>query len=223
MFAVAFRCCRVIGGTACAPSSLSIDFSQLAFSTVRCAGTVSGKGKSVELADFLAEIGVTGRAATQMSGRANLQRYPISTLRANYGGLVATLGSEGALQAIPRCYGLMETSPETASGAHAAFRAILGADDTAEAIAKTPSVLTFPADKIRAAHKAIVDILGEEEAAEAIQQNPNVLRADTDTIEDAYLALVQALGTDGAAQVIYRNPAVLTSPAETIESMYKDC
>merc|ERR1712166_1151404 len=161
------RHCGFVGARVCAPPSLPVEFSPLAFSTVRSAGTVSGK--SVELADFLAEIGVTGRAATQMTGRANLQQYRISTLRANYDGLVATLGAEGALQAIPKCYGLMETAPETTSGAHAACLAILGADDTAEAIAKTPSVLTFPADTIRCAHKAIVDILGEEAAAEAIQ------------------------------------------------------
>merc|ERR1712166_752035 len=172
------RHCGFVAARVYARPSLSVEFSPLAFSTVRSAGTVSAQGtKRVELADFLAEIGVTGRAATQMTGRANLQQYRVSTLRANYDGLVAALGAEGALQAIPKCYGLMETAPETTSGAHAACLAILGADDTAEAIAKTPSVLTFPADTIRCAHKAIVDILGEEAAAEAIQQNPNVLRA----------------------------------------------
>ena len=59
-------------------------------------GTKSGKGtKSVDLADFLTEIGVPDKDVVRMFGNAHLQKYRVSTLRDNYSGLVATLGADG--------------------------------------------------------------------------------------------------------------------------------
>ena len=44
MFGITFRRCGFVGARACAPSFPVVGFSPLVLSTVRCAGTVSGKG-----------------------------------------------------------------------------------------------------------------------------------------------------------------------------------
>merc|ERR1712086_226630 len=135
MLSKAFWRCAVVGARAYLPSCpSSVGFSPLALSRVRCAATVSGKGtKSVELADFLAEIGVPDKDVVRIAGSSNLQKYRVSTLRTNYTGLVATLGAEGALGGILKSYGLLTSPPDTTSSAYAAWMDILGADRAAAA------------------------------------------------------------------------------------------
>ena len=70
-------------------------------------------------ADFLGEIGVPDTAAVQMAGIAHLQKSRVSTLRTNYTGLVATLGSEDALRGILKSYVLLQSPPDTTAGANA--------------------------------------------------------------------------------------------------------
>ena len=77
----------------------------LVLSTVRSAGTMSGK--CVELADFFTELRVPDKVAVKMASRRS-SRHRVSTLRANYTGLVATLGSEGALRGILKSHGLLK-------------------------------------------------------------------------------------------------------------------
>merc|ERR1712166_459377 len=79
MLSKAFRRCAVVGARAYVPSCpSSVGFSPLALSRVRCAATVSGKDtKSVELADFLAEIGVPDKDVVRMAGIARLQNRSI--------------------------------------------------------------------------------------------------------------------------------------------------
>ena len=212
MFGIVSRRCGSASKRVCAPSCPLVGFSPLVLSRVRCAGTVSGKGtKSVELADFLAEIGVHNKDVVRMTDIAILRKSRVSTIRHNYSGLVATLGAEGALGGILRSYSLLTSPPDTTSGAHAVWVSILGADGAAEAILKNPSVLIAPADNIKGAHKTLVNILGADEAAEAIFQSPDVLRSPADTIKGAHKELVNILGADGAAAAILQNPNVLRS------------
>jgi len=216
MFGAAFRRCAF--ARACAPSAAPVGFSPLALSTVRCAGTVSGKGtRSTELAGFLTEIGVPDKVAVQMAGRALLQKSSISTIRTNYDGLVATLGAEDALEAICKGPSLLLSPPETTSGALTACADILGADGATAAILKSPGVITSPAGTIKGSHEALVEVLGAEGAAETILHCPAVLNAPAETIKGAHEALVNILGDDGAAQAILKNPTVLRAPAGTIK------
>merc|ERR1712166_861471 len=178
MFGCVLRRCAFVGVRACAPSSWSVGFSPLALSTVRSAGTVSGEGTrgSIGIADFLIKAGMPEKAATQVAC-TRLQNRTLSDMRTNYDGLVAVLGTEGALQAIPRAYSLLETPPETTFGAHAALVELLGADGAADVIRKTPNVLRSPGEPIKRAHKALVNILDADGAADAILQSPAVLRS----------------------------------------------
>ena len=162
---------RQAGSWAAPP--LSVGLSPLASSTVRCAGTVSGNGtKSVELADFWAEIGVPDKNVVRMAGKAHLRKNRVSTLRDSYSGLVAILDAEGTLGGILKTYTLLASPSDTTSGAHAAWVDILGADGAAVAILNSPSVLTSPAATIKGAHEAFVGILGADGAAVAIPQSP---------------------------------------------------
>ena len=200
LLGAAFRRCALIGVRACPPSAASVHFSPLALSKVRSVGTVSGK--SIELADFLTELGVTEKTATKMAGSRTLQKSRVSTLRANYNGLVAILGSEGALEAICKSYNILTSPPATTSAAHVAYVDILGADGAAQVIQKNPQVLKSPATTIRKAQNTLVDILGADGAAVAIRQNPVILQASVDIIKDA---CVDILGADGAADAIHRS------------------
>ena len=149
MFGIVSRRCGYAGKMVWAPSCPLVGFSPLVLSRVRFAGTVSGKGtKSVELADFFSEIGVPDKDMAKMAGNSTLQKSSISTIRNNYTGLVAILGSESALGGILKTCSLLMSPPDTTSGAHAAWLDILGADGAAAAILKNPSVLKSPADTI---------------------------------------------------------------------------
>ena len=81
-------------------------------------------------------------------------------------------GAEGALRGNIKSCTLLQSPPDTTSGAHTEWVDILGADGAAAAILKIPSVLRSPADTVKGAHKAFVGILGADRAAEAILQSP---------------------------------------------------
>merc|ERR1712166_1116423 len=218
MFGCVLRRCAFVGVRACAPASWSVGFSPLALSTVRCAGTVTRKGTrdSIGIADFLIKAGMPEKAATQVAC-TRLQNRTLSEMRTNYDGLVAVLGTEAALEAIPRTYSLLETPPETTFGAHAALVELLGADGAAEVILTNPSVLKSPGDSIKGTHQALVELLGADGAAAAILQSPEVLRSRVVTIKGNHEALVDILGADGAAAAIRENPEVLRSLGDTIK------
>merc|ERR1712086_365418 len=223
MFGIVSRRCGFVGARGCAPSCPSLGFSPLALSTVRCAATASGKGtQSVELADFFTEIGMTDNLATKMAGRPVLQNHSVPTLRDNYSGLVATLGTEGALRGILKSYSLLMSPPDTISGAHEAWVDILGADGAAAAILKTPNVLISPGDNIKGAQKALEIILGADGAAAAIIKSPQVLMPTADTMKSAHQALVDILGADRADETILKNPAVLRSPGDNIKGAHTE-
>merc|ERR1712166_1087392 len=207
MFGIVSRRCASASRRVWATPPLSVGSFPLALSAVFGAGTVRGKcTKSIELADFLAEIGVPDKDVVRMAGIAHLQKSRVSTIRDNYSGLVATLGAEGALGGIVKSYALLESPPDTVSGAHAAWVGILGADGAMAAILQSPAVLMTPADTIKGAHAAWVDILGADGAADAILQSPQVLRCPAETMKGAHKALVNILG---AIAAIIKNPAVL--------------
>merc|ERR1712166_1493478 len=127
MFGIVSRKCAFATRRIWATPPLSVGSSPLALSAVFGAGTARGKcTKSVELADFLAEVGVTDKVATKLAGSTVLQKYRISTIRDNYSGLVATLGAEGALGGIVKSYALLQSPSDTTSSAHAAWVGILG-------------------------------------------------------------------------------------------------
>merc|ERR1712086_998917 len=170
MFGIVSRRCTFASRRVWANPPLSVGSSPLALSAVFGAGkTARGKcTKSVELADLFAEIGVPDKDMVRMAGIAHLQKSSVSIIRTNYTGLVATLGAEGALGGILKSYSLLETPPDTISGAHDAWVDILGADGAAAAILKNPAVLISPGDNIKGAHKELVDILGADGAAAAI-------------------------------------------------------
>ena len=219
MFGIVSRGCASASRRVWATPPLSVGSSPLALSAVFGAGTARGKcTKSVELAHFLAEIGVPGKDVVRMAGIAQLQNRSVSTIRTNYSGLVATLGAEGALGGILKSYGVLLAPSDTTSSAHAAWVDILGADAAANAIIQSPNVLTSPGETIEAAHKALVEVLGADGAAAAILQSSNVLRAPADTIKGAHLALVDALGADRAAAAILQSPSVLRADGETVKS-----
>ena len=106
----------------------------------------------------MADINVPGKDVVRMAGIATLQKYRVSTLRTNYSGLVATLGAEGALEAILKSFALLRSPAETIKGAHEALVGVLGADGAAVAILQSPNVLRSPADTIKGANKALLDI-----------------------------------------------------------------
>merc|ERR1712166_974675 len=120
MFGIVSRGCTFASRRVWATPPLSVGFSPLALSAVFGAGkTARGKcTKSVELADFLAEIGVPDKDVVRMADIAHLQKYRVSTIRTNYSGLVATLGAEGALGGILKSYALLLSPSDTTSGAH---------------------------------------------------------------------------------------------------------
>lgn len=217
MFGIVFRRCVFVDVRACAPSqSCSVGFSPL-LSVVRGAGTVSGKGtKSVDIAHFLAGRGMAEKAAIKIAGGAHLQKSSVSTIRTNYNGLVAILGSDSALEAIPRCHSLLETPPGTTSGAMEALEDILGADGAAEVIRKSPTILKAPGGTIKGAHLAWLNILGADVTVEVIHRNPAVLMALGTTIQGAHKAVVELLGAGGAAEAILQYPQMLRSPGDTI-------
>merc|ERR1712166_909029 len=103
MFSVLSRRCAFVTRRVWATPPLSVGSSPLALSAVFGAGkTARGKStKSVELADFLGEIGVPDKDVVRMTGiKTLLQNSRVSTLRTNYSGLVAPLGAESALGGI---------------------------------------------------------------------------------------------------------------------------
>ena len=106
MFGIVFRGCAPASSRFWATSPLSVGSSPLALSAVfgACQTARGQCTKCVDLADFLAEIGVPDKAAAKMAGRVHLRKSRVSTLRANYTGLVATLGSESALKGILKSY-----------------------------------------------------------------------------------------------------------------------
>merc|ERR1712166_833501 len=219
MFGIVSRRCAFASRRVWATPPLSVGFSPLVLSAVFGAGTARGKcTKSVELADFLADIGVPDKDVVRMADIAKLQKSRVPTLRDNYTGLVATLGAEGALGGILKAYSLLQSPSDTTSSAHAAWVGILGADGAAAAILKNPAVLRSPADTIKGAHKALVDLLGADGAAEAILNNPIVLKAPGVTIKGAHKALVEALGGVGATAASLKNPKVMTAGADNIKS-----
>merc|ERR1712166_1412466 len=134
MFGIVSRRCASASRRVWATPPLSVGSFPLALSAVFGAGTVRGKcTKSVELADFLAEIGVPDKDVVRMADSAVLHKSRVSTIRTNYTGLVATLGAEGALRGILQVSGLLRYSSDTTSDAHAAWVGILGADGAAAA------------------------------------------------------------------------------------------
>ena len=86
------------------------------------------------------------KAAYKMAGRTILQRSRVPTLRYNYTGLVAILGTEGALEGILKSYGVLLSPCATTSGALATRVDILGAGGVAATILKSPGVLLSPAN-----------------------------------------------------------------------------
>merc|ERR1712166_90932 len=222
MFGCVLRRCAFVGVRACPPASWSVGFSPLALSTVRSAGTVSGKGTrdSIGIADFLIEAGMPEKAATQVAC-TRLQNRTLSEMRTNYDGLVAVLGTEAALEAIPRTYSLLETPPETTFGAHAALVELLGADGAADFILTNPSVLKSPGKTIKSAHQALVELLGAGGAADAILQSPAVLQSPAETMKGAHRTLVSTLGANRAAEAILTNPNVLRSRVVTIKGNHE--
>jgi len=223
MFGIVSRRCASASRRVWATPPLSVGSFPLALSAVFGAGTARGKStKSVELADFLAEIGVPEQTAAKMAGIAQLQKYRVSTIRTNYTGLVATLGTEGALGGILKSYSLLMSPPDTISGAHEAWVTILGADGAAAAILKTPNVLISPGDNIKGAQKALEIILGADRAAAAIIKSPQVLMPTADTMKSAHQALVDILGADRADETILKNPAVLRSPGDNIKGAHTE-
>merc|ERR1712166_88444 len=186
MFGIVSRGCASTSRRVWAAPPLYVGSFPLALSAVFGAGTARGKStKSVELADFLAEIGVPEKTAAKMAGIAQLQKYRVSTIRDNYSGLVATLGAEGALGGILKNYSLLKAPPDTTASAHSTWIDILGADGAAAAILKNPAVLISPAETMKGSHKALENILGADGAAAAILQNPGVLISPADTIMGA--------------------------------------
>merc|ERR1712086_950706 len=159
MFGIVSRRCTFASRRVWATPPSSVGSSPLALSAVFGAGkTARGKcTKSVELADFFADIGVPDKDVVRMAGTAHLQKSSVSIIRTNYSGLVATLGAEGALAGILKSYSLLETPPDTISGAHAAWVRILGADGAAAAILQNATVLRSPAATMKGAHKALVN------------------------------------------------------------------
>ena len=173
--------------------------------------------KIVELSGFLTNLGMAEKTAAKMAGRAHLQGRNISTLQTNYDGLVAILGAEGALEAVSKCYGLLETPPGTTSGAQTVYVDIMGAENAAEAIRKRPSVLMAFAGTIKGAHAAAVRILGADKAAAAIHKAVSLLRTPGDTILGTHKEIVHILGDDRAAAAILQSPTVLRGPADTVK------
>merc|ERR1712166_1436404 len=120
MFGIVSRGCTFASRRVWATPPLSVGFSPLALSAVFGAGkTARGKcTKSVELADFLAEIGVPDKDVVRIAGNATLQKSSVSTIRDNYSGLVVALGAEGALGGIVKSYSMLLAPSDTTLSAH---------------------------------------------------------------------------------------------------------